>query len=72
MTDELTRENVLDGLRDRNKGICTWDEDENGNWHTGCGECFVITNDGTPEQHGMKFCTFCGNAIEQRVYREEP
>lgn len=41
---------------------CDWTEDEDGNWHTGCGEMFVFTTDG-PVENKMRFCPYCGKAL---------
>ena len=41
---------------------CTWREDEDGNWCTECGNIFVL--DGAPpDEHGMRFCCYCGRAL---------
>jgi hypothetical protein len=49
---------------------CTWTEDEDGNWHTECGQIYQFIN-GTPaaENHYV-FCPQCGGRIgeiEERV-----
>ena len=49
---------------------CVWQQDDEGNWQTECDEMFVII-DGTPEENQMKYCAYCGCAIEQKLYREE-
>lgn len=41
---------------------CNWREDVDGNWHTDCSQCFVLTS-GSPDDNGMKFCCYCGSAL---------
>lgn len=41
---------------------CTWTEDRDGNWVTGCDNLFILT-DGTPSENGMQFCPMCGKRI---------
>lgn len=51
---------------------CTWsqeDEDSDG-WDTSCGKCFRI-DDGHPLENAMKFCCFCGGAIEELPWKED-
>lgn len=51
---------------------CTWQSDEDGNWHTECGEIFVII-DGTPTENKMRYCPYCGGGLMQAkrvVYRK--
>ena len=45
---------------------CTWtlsDPDMDA-WETDCGHLFVI-NCGTPSEHSMKFCCYCGGLLEE-------
>lgn len=42
---------------------CIWHECEEC-WETSCGNAFII-NDGTPEENGFRFCTYCGEEVEQ-------
>jgi hypothetical protein len=41
---------------------CIWTEDEDGIYHTSCGESFEFMN-GTPEDNHIKFCPYCGKLI---------
>ena len=43
---------------------CVWAEAEDGNWDTGCGYMFVLT-EGTPYDNEMGFCCYCGGTIDQ-------
>jgi hypothetical protein len=47
---------------------CAWQEDEVGVWDTACGERFEVM-EGTPHENGMAFCPYCGNPLEQRLYK---
>ena len=49
----------------KEKGVCIWHADEDGNWHTGCENLFVL-NDGTPMENKMRFCCYCGQKLGQR------
>lgn len=42
---------------------CRWSENEDGNWDTDCGECFVFETDG-PKENRAKWCPYCGRRIE--------
>lgn len=46
---------------------CTWREDADGNWHTGCQQIHVII-DGTPSENGYAYCPYCGLKIETVIY----
>ena len=46
---------------------CKWQEDEDGNWHTGCGNAFCFI-DGAPDDSGMKFCCYCGKSLGPARY----
>ena len=41
---------------------CTWTEDADGNWHTGCQEIHVFIS-GTPQENGYVYCPYCGVQI---------
>jgi hypothetical protein len=41
---------------------CEWTEDDDGVWHTGCGNAHQF-NDGTPAQNGQRFCGYCGSKL---------
>jgi hypothetical protein len=42
---------------------CAWREDEDGVWHTACGEAHVF-NDGGPRENRHAFCPYCGGGLE--------
>lgn len=48
--------------------VCIWTEDENGTWHTSCGEDYEII-EGTPIENGMQYCCYCGRHLEQEAIR---
>lgn len=48
---------------------CKWMQDEDGTWHTECGNMFEVT-EGTPHENQMHFCTYCGKHLEQHIYTE--
>lgn len=45
---------------------CRWAliDDDCNSWETSCGDVFHITN-GDPADNGMRFCPYCGLALEQ-------
>ena len=47
--------------------VCVWQEDQDGNWDTQCGGCFVI-EDGTPSENNMKYCCYCGEWLAEKCY----
>ena len=46
---------------------CDWREDEDGIWHTACGESFEVT-EGSPTENGMKFCHSCRRRLKEIYY----
>lgn len=48
--------------------VCLYQQDEDGNWNTDCGECWVLV-EGTPKENRMRFCPYCGLSLRQRSYR---
>lgn len=49
---------------------CNWVEDSDGNWATACGNSYVLDPAEPPEAHGMKFCCYCGKALQSFSYKE--
>ena len=43
---------------------CCWIEDEDGVCNTECGHKFIIT-EGMPAENGMRFCCYCGGALDE-------
>jgi hypothetical protein len=43
--------------------ICLWQEDDDGNWETGCQEMFIFIEGGVKE-NGMIYCPYCGKKIK--------
>ena len=41
---------------------CIWIEDEDGNWHTDCGQIHQFTN-GTPKENHYGYCPYCGKSL---------
>jgi hypothetical protein len=57
---------------DRPTDSCNWQRSEDGQDDTDCGGTWEL-NDGTPPEHGMKFCPYCGKSIIWHdVEPEEP
>lgn len=50
---------------------CEWLQDEDGIWHTGCGQAWTFTDSGTPKDHGAQFCYHCGGALKAEQFKEE-
>lgn len=48
---------------------CLWREDEDGNWDTDCDNKHILF-DGTPREHRMRFCCYCGKPLGERRYEE--
>lgn len=48
---------------------CSWVEDEEGNWLTGCGNASTF-NDGGPSENGAKFCAYCGARLIATRYEQ--
>jgi hypothetical protein len=47
--------------------LCKWSQNENGAFQTECGNVFELTH-GAPPDNGMRFCCYCGDAIETVGY----
>ena len=67
--DEPTRRELRQWRDAIQRGLatksCTWTEDADGNWHTGCHEIHVFIS-GTPQENGYVFCPYCGRKIERK------
>lgn len=50
---------------------CGWRADDDGAWHTGCGEMFLICNDDDPVSNNFRFCCYCGKALRQKQSNTE-
>ena len=50
-------------------GMCTWQEDEEGNWHTGCHNMHTFF-DGGPLDNEYQFCPYCGLPLKE--LKEDP
>lgn len=48
---------------------CEWEADTDGVWNTTCGKSFVL-NDGGPIENDMRFCCYCGLALDQLPFEE--
>jgi hypothetical protein len=49
---------------------CEWEENSDGQYEADCGNIFEVI-EGTPEENGFKFCTFCGKPLKQVRFEEE-
>ena len=47
---------------------CEWCQDEDGNWHTNCGDIFVLCNCESLENNNIVYCFKCGGVIEVVEY----
>lgn len=52
-------------------GSCLWMVDDEGTWHSGCGNAFVF-NDGGPVKNDMGYCCYCGLALLEHDHRGDP
>ena len=50
---------------------CEWSEDEDGVWYTDCSQAWQSGAGGTPAEHWMAYCPFCGGIIHVRTYEEK-
>lgn len=48
---------------------CEWEADEENNWTTTCGKTFCLI-EGGPIENDMKFCCYCGLALDELPYEE--
>ena len=48
---------------------CIWQEDEDGDWLTECGNIFILDT-GTPANNEMIYCPYCGKKILEKQYYE--
>lgn len=61
----FTKESVLhlaDIIEPEPERTCEWHQDENGLYHTSCGEIYE-TIAGTREENGIMFCPYCGREV---------
>jgi len=52
------------------RGECIWSEDEDGVYHTGCGNMFEFISGGL-EENRTKFCPYCGKSLQQQAGEQE-
>lgn len=45
--------------------VCEWKQDEDGNWHTGCGNIHVLLH-GTPSDNKMAWCCSCSGKVVEK------
>ena len=68
MKDSEILDDLLESHREAKRGMseptCVWTEVEDGPWETTCGHAFEIM-EGKPSENDMKFCCYCGHALEQ-------
>lgn len=57
-------------MLDTERTDCTWVEDIDGNWETGCGS-WAVVNNGTPQENDMRFCWYCGKKLTEARYRDK-
>lgn len=50
---------------------CHWQEDEEGNWESDCGETFIFTDEG-PQENNFCFCPYCGGKMESSKFTPLP
>jgi len=48
---------------------CSWNQDDDGYWHTACGNAFEFMNDG-PNENGTVFCQYCGGKVDAAIAAE--
>lgn len=73
MYDAWTGADQAETPADVPRETCVWEQQdyEGGDcWETDCGDAFWLDN-GTPDEQGMKFCCYCGKALEERLFVEE-
>jgi len=60
-----------DDALSENGRYCEWGQDEDGVWYSDCSGTWTFSDRGTPIEHRMAYCPFCGGAIRVNVYPEE-
>lgn len=45
------------------EATCNWRSDDDGVWHTGCGQAWVFNDGGTPKDHKAHYCYHCGSKV---------
>lgn len=53
---------LADLIEPEQERTCEWHQDENGLYHTSCGEIYE-TIAGTREENGIMFCPYCGREV---------
>ena len=47
---------------------CKWEETQDGNWETECGNLFIFEL-GTPTENRFKYCPYCGKQLTEIRYK---
>lgn len=58
------------GKHNQESTPCHWRGDVDGVWETDCEQAFVLDS-GTPAEHSMKFCGYCGHPLKEMLYQED-
>lgn len=62
--DPVSVDDLADLIEPEPRLKCEWYQDEDGNWHTNCGEIFVVCNCESLEDNNIIYCHNCGGVIE--------
>jgi len=53
-------------MREPEKPICIWVEDEEGIFETSCNEMFGFADESGPKENGFNYCPYCGCELVER------
>lgn len=59
-----TRYVLADLIEPEPERTCEWCQDEDGNWHTNCGDIFIVCNCESLDKNNIFYCFKCGGVIE--------
>ena len=59
-----TLNRLADLIEPEPERTCEWIQDEDGNWHTSCGDVFIVCNCESLEDNKIFHCFKCGGVIE--------
>lgn len=63
------REILARGPVAQQEPTCLWSEDDEGNWHTYCGQIHQFIN-GAPEENHYLYCPYCGKPLRSNEVKK--
>jgi hypothetical protein len=64
------RDEARKTLEETRQGICDWEQTEDGQWLTDCGNVFEFT-EGSPIYNDFRYCPYCRKNLTETPYVDD-